>query len=250
MPPTPFGERLRREREMRGVTIQEISTATRISTRFLEALENEQWDQLPGGVFNRGFIRSIARFLGLDEESLVAEYALGIKASPDARAPVVRHPAEIPRDWRPIAVAGVICVALLAGIFALYHYGPILVSHLRARRHRVAHVAAQPAQSADLGGTPTAVLPAPTVPLVLRIEMTRPATVRVRADGKVVFSGRLRRREIKTFEANQNFEIASSESAAVGIELNGQPVSSSASGKAASLTLTRDDLKPIRGAAH
>ncbi len=70
-----FGEHLRREREMRGVSLDEVSQATRIGTRFLEALENEHWKDLPGGVFNRGFLRSIARYLGLDEEALVAEYA-------------------------------------------------------------------------------------------------------------------------------------------------------------------------------
>ena len=76
MEKTNFGEHLRREREMRGVSLEEISTATRIAVRFLEAMENEQWDRLPGGVFNRGFIRSVARFLGLDEDGLVGEYAL------------------------------------------------------------------------------------------------------------------------------------------------------------------------------
>ena len=93
MSSTPFGEHLKREREMRGVSLEEISAATRIGTRFLEAIENEQWDQLPGGVFNRGFIRSIARFLGLDEDSLVAEYALG--TGPVERRPGCRSVAEI-----------------------------------------------------------------------------------------------------------------------------------------------------------
>jgi len=60
-----FGEHLRREREMRGVSLEEIAGATRISTRFLDALEKEAWDRLPGGVFNRGFVRTVARFLGL-----------------------------------------------------------------------------------------------------------------------------------------------------------------------------------------
>ena len=63
-----FGETLKREREMRGVTLDEIAAATRIATRFLKAMENEEWDKLPGGVFNRGFVRAVARFLGLDEE--------------------------------------------------------------------------------------------------------------------------------------------------------------------------------------
>jgi len=71
-----FGERLKRERELREVTPNEIVVATRISLRFLDALENEDWDKLPGGIFNRGFVRAIARYLGLDEENLLAEYDL------------------------------------------------------------------------------------------------------------------------------------------------------------------------------
>jgi transcriptional regulator with XRE-family HTH domain len=71
-----FGERLKRERELREVTLEEITSATRIGPRFLEALENEDWEKLPGGVFNRGFVRSVARYLGLDEESILAEYDL------------------------------------------------------------------------------------------------------------------------------------------------------------------------------
>src|ERR1700721_1863461 len=79
-----FGESLKREREMRGVTLDEISGATRIATRFLKAIETEQWDQLPGGVFNRGFVRAVARYLGLDEENIVAEYTLAVGDRPTA----------------------------------------------------------------------------------------------------------------------------------------------------------------------
>jgi len=71
-----FGERLKRERELREVTLAEITAATRIGPRFLQALENEDWAKLPGGVFNRGFVRSIARYLGLDEEGLLGDYDL------------------------------------------------------------------------------------------------------------------------------------------------------------------------------
>jgi cytoskeleton protein RodZ len=62
-----FGQRLKRERELREVTLKEITAATRISQRFLDAMEEEDWEKLPGGVFNRGFVRSVARYLGLDE---------------------------------------------------------------------------------------------------------------------------------------------------------------------------------------
>ncbi|MCZ6904391.1 MAG: helix-turn-helix domain-containing protein, partial [Acidobacteria bacterium] len=80
-----FGENLRREREMRGVDLREIADATRINLRFLEAVENEKFGALPGGVFNRGFIRSYARYLGLDEEKILGEYELanGSEVTPE-----------------------------------------------------------------------------------------------------------------------------------------------------------------------
>lgn len=69
-----FGERLRREREMRKVTLEEMAAATKIGTRSLKALEDEEFQKLPGGIFNKGFVRSYARFLGINEEQAVADY--------------------------------------------------------------------------------------------------------------------------------------------------------------------------------
>jgi cytoskeleton protein RodZ len=74
-----FGERLQREREMRGVTLDEIAEATKIGTRSLRALEAQEFEKLPGGIFNKGFVRSYARFLGLDEEQAVADYEAAAK---------------------------------------------------------------------------------------------------------------------------------------------------------------------------
>jgi cytoskeletal protein RodZ len=130
MSSTPFGEQLKREREMRGVSLEEISVATRIAPRFLEALENEQWEQLPGGVFNRGFIRSVARYLGLDEDSLVAEYALQTKGRPDPGV-VADPPDEPQRKWARISVLVVLAILILVGGWAAIHYlGPKIAARL------------------------------------------------------------------------------------------------------------------------
>ncbi len=69
-----FGDKLKRERELRGVTLEEISKQTKIGTRALKALEDEHFEQLPGGIFNKGFVRAYAKFLGLDEEQAVADF--------------------------------------------------------------------------------------------------------------------------------------------------------------------------------
>lgn len=87
-----FGDKLRREREMRGVSLEEIAESTKIGTRSLRALEDEDFEKLPGGIFNRGFVRAYSRFLGLDEEQTVADFDGAWKEYQAAKAP----PPELP----------------------------------------------------------------------------------------------------------------------------------------------------------
>ena len=85
-----FGERLKQEREKRKITLEQISVSTKIGTRMLQALEEDNFSQLPGGIFNKGFVRAYSRFVGLDEDQTVAEY---LEASGDA--PVIPEPAAL-----------------------------------------------------------------------------------------------------------------------------------------------------------
>ena len=69
-----FGEKLKQEREKRKITLEQISLSTKIGTRMLQALEEDKFNQLPGGIFNKGFVRAYSRVVGLDEDQTVAEY--------------------------------------------------------------------------------------------------------------------------------------------------------------------------------
>lgn len=119
-----FGERLKREREMREVSLTEVTQATRIGPRYLEALENEQWEKLPGGAFNRGFVRAVARYLGLDEENLLAEYDLA-RSQDSAKSPAPR-PAENripqPSKW-PMVLTALILLLVVAALAVAGVYG-------------------------------------------------------------------------------------------------------------------------------
>ena len=79
-----FGEVLKRERELREISLREISEATKISLRYLEALERDDFRYLPGGVFNKGFVRAYAQFIGVDPETMVTAY-LHEEQTQDAR---------------------------------------------------------------------------------------------------------------------------------------------------------------------
>jgi cytoskeleton protein RodZ len=86
-PVTSFGAQLKKEREKQGITLEEIALSTKIGTRMLRALEEEHFDQLPGGIFNKGFIRAYARCLHMDEEQAIADYLAATGVSPLAKKP-------------------------------------------------------------------------------------------------------------------------------------------------------------------
>ena len=117
-----FGDNLRREREMRGVTLAEISESTKISTRRLKALEDEDFSALPGGVFNRGFVRAYAHYLGINEEETVADYVAASHEEPQPEDQFSLEIHEKPHspplnpkrsNW-PVALA-VVVLAVVAG---------------------------------------------------------------------------------------------------------------------------------------
>lgn len=76
-----FGEDLKTERETRGIALASITEATKVSSHYLMALEKGKFDDLPGGVFNKGIVRSYARVVGLDAEKWVARFMLAYQSS-------------------------------------------------------------------------------------------------------------------------------------------------------------------------
>ena len=204
-----FGERLKREREMREVSLKEVTSATRIGPRFLEALENEEWDKLPGGIFNRGFVRSIARFLGLDEENLLAEYDL---ARGDQSMPAPQpYENKLPRPpiWLPI-LAVLALLAVLGGLVAGGIYGWRWYSARRAaRRSSSSALLAAPSQTGTSSAVPTAAavpssdstIATATVPLDLAVSTSAATRVRILADGTVLLDAEIPAGETHHFSA-------------------------------------------------
>jgi cytoskeleton protein RodZ len=123
-----FGEGLRREREMRDISLDEIAATTKIGTRLLRALEEEQFDLLPGGIFNKGYVRAYAKYVGIDEEKAIAGYLQAAQeAAPGAHAAADQNPSSrFERSSREEASAGrrsplpvvpiLIALVLMAGI--------------------------------------------------------------------------------------------------------------------------------------
>jgi cytoskeleton protein RodZ len=281
-----FGESLKREREMRGVTLEEISLATRIATRFLRAIESEEWDQLPGGVFNRGFVRSFARYLGLDEENTVAEYTLAVGDRPSVPvwtgSPPVVTPERHPMAW---ILAAIFVLALLAGAwFGTRRFLAWRAAKRTAQATEMSSASSPASTSAPLqqntsdpssGSSNGAPAPsdqdatsgaqaAPTVspsatasispaaePFELKIEAGKKTKVTVVADKDVVFDGTIKAGENHSFSATDHFQVSAKDAGALRLALNGKAIAPiGPAGHAGKVTLTRDALKAASGGGN
>jgi len=262
-----FGERLKREREMREVSLDELTKSTRISQRFLEALENEDWSKLPGGVFGRGFVRTIAGYLGLDEESFLAEYDLA--RGDISRGGPQKHEDRIPSTPAWVPMLAVLAIgALLAGLF----FGGRYAWRRYAERQRGGPSSAlltppqdpsaeSPASATPLaseqqtpGATPTdpslvtsaGALPASaTEPLDLSVSTSAATHVRILADDKPVLDEELPAGVNRHFTATEHFEITAADSSAVLLELNHQVMRPlGPPGASGTMVLSKNDLRP------
>jgi len=180
-----LGARLKREREQRKITLDEISLSTKIGTRFLLAIEEEHFDQLPGGIFNKGFVRAYARSVGVDEAQAVADYELatGATLTPESQpgaSPLVAVPAtptpafpsedsgnglsRIPWGW--------FAIALLVVAFGFAFWG----FHSRERSAKPIVVPLPPAAINGSTAAPSNVPQAPPVPEIANTSPQSPAS--------------------------------------------------------------------------
>ncbi len=152
-----FGEELRHEREARGIALESIIAVTKISSRYLQALETGHFDHLPGGVFNKGIVRSYARVVGLDEESWVNRFMSAYQDSgqlKDDDASWIAFAENVGKNrdaeadkpamrlkWAGVAVLVVVVVAL--GWFVWHYASDKMTARLAAPRSTIAASVAQ-----------------------------------------------------------------------------------------------------------
>lgn len=158
-----FGDKLRREREMRGVSLEEIAESTKIGTRSLRALEDEDFEKLPGGIFNRGFVRAYSRFLGLDEEQTVTDFDSAWKEYQAAKAPAPELQIPVDANEEKSGPSWLLIGALLLVIAAAA--GWLWVKRQKAENVSSASATASSTPSQPQGNAPSQAVPSssPTV---------------------------------------------------------------------------------------
>ncbi len=190
-----LGERFRTAREARGLSLSDVAEQIRIRALYLAAIEDERWNAIGAPVYIRGFLRTYARFLGIDPEEAVAAFNRTQPAPPAASAPEPAREAGSPRRG-PLLIWIASAVAVLLIAFVVYN-------ELTMRETQVA--ANVVAASAAPSPTAAANTPGPVVRRAvvktdsLAVVLSAPSWLRVTVDGNVSMEGTFPAGTSKTF---------------------------------------------------
>ena len=230
-----LGEKLRQAREERSISISEVSEQTRISPHYIKSIENDDYKTLPGGIFNKGFVKSYARYVGMDETEALQDYAqLAVDAEDRPDEDFRAYRPEVLTDDRSrasmvptVAFAVIILALMTAGIL-------ILVRYIGNRPETPAANSPAAVANSQTGNTAgnvqanTAESPAAVVADGISIELRalgEPVWTSYSVDGE---------KKIQTIEADQSVKVAAKDSFKISyskakidklrIDLNGKQI--------------------------
>lgn len=272
-----LGEELRRLREDKGLSLREVSDATHIGSRFLQAIEADNYSILPGGIFNRGFVRSYARFVGLDEEQALVLYNQQLEAQ-GGEAPRSIAPSwegveeEVSSPWGTIALIILTLLILCAGIYMGYRYfrGEEVANQIVETSSTASvSTASSPgttssqaiATTTDESPSPTPIgeiSPAPTSSpdtssspapplagdLQVKIQIgENPCWLKVKSDANPAAEGTLNPGDVREFSASEKLVLSFGNAVGVTATLNGRPMKLPIKGVTAYVVLTKDNYQ-------
>jgi cytoskeleton protein RodZ len=217
-----IGERLRLARERAGLSVDDIAARTKIQVSILEAIERDDFEHVPGGLFVRGFLRACAREVGLEPEAVVADYldqheptplpvAEAARPYPDGEPDVILAQPDFQGfSWRKVWPAVAVAVAILA-VFVTFGSGR----------------GTAPAVEAQAVGTTGTVAPnpepaaAPSQPMTLNLRAKRDVWVAASGDGTRVMYRILKAGEQTTITGRGEITARIGDADALEYSING-----------------------------
>ncbi len=202
------------------MNLREISDATNISVRYLEALEENRFDILPAPVFARGFLRQYARYVGLDPDEVVNSY-LAAHGEAAGLEEMASPPRRRGGEWISGLTVGLVVALLLAGVAALALY----VERSAGREGPPPMASPIVIESPPPVTAPVPTTSEPQAPLVVTLEFEADCWVEATVDEGRRLSQLHLQGESLRLEAQQRVLLTLGDPGAVRIEVNGEPYS-------------------------
>jgi cytoskeletal protein RodZ len=215
------GQELKRERELRGISLKEISTSTKISLKFLKALEDDQPELLPGRFFIKGILRSYAKAIGLDEDYVLNKYDQDLLLKDETRGPAHKTGTGRFRFKSKFVLPLIVALVVLGLIIFSIIY--LTRSQKAARPVEKRKVAVSvPAQTVIPPPPPVEKAKPEPKDLALELAFTQDTWIQVYADGALVLDGIKMTGEKANLRATREFVFNLGNAGGLTYTLNGQ----------------------------
>jgi cytoskeleton protein RodZ len=226
-------EELKRERELRGISLEEIADETKIGIRFLAAIDEGRLEVIPGEFYRRASIRAYARYLGIDDDRILATYQFRARSASPAPSATVTNP-----DWgqRPGSSTGAPYTTWLALLLLGVGLSGAAVAFWPGGESKRTETEAPPlsrlARSPQKQPMPEPVIQEEVerepeseheLPLRLRIQVNEPCWLEIRSDGELAASGLMLRGFQREIRAREEIRLWLGNAGGIAIWLNGQP---------------------------
>ena len=250
-----FGTWLRRQREMREIDLRDIAAQTKISLRYLKAMEGDRFDVLPAPVFARGFLKEYSRYVGLNADEVVNYYLAAHQGGDGVGETADEEPVSMSTESRgPVSktfLVALVLALLAAAVVYFYFYQRSNESHEEAQPPPIAAPAASPLE--DLPAEPEQDEPADTraAPLVVTLDFTQECWLEAQVDRS--------ERTSKLFVAGESLQLEAEEIVVlenvgnvdgVQVQVNGEPFELPSSGSGATardVIIDRDSFDTAAG---
>ena len=221
-----LGQEFKKERERKGVSLREIAEATKINLRFLSALEEDQFELLPGKFFTRGIVRTYANYLGMDENAALSRLEGGEQPR-EAEEKAVESPERIvPKEESPKKSRKILSYSVLA----VFLTAVLVVFFILIRKNRpestppVEKPAAAFVQEKQPAPAPAPAEPEPAAQeLTLVMTFTQRTWIQISADGVLRFDGFKQPGETYEISAEETLELYTGNAGGFSFTLNGRP---------------------------
>lgn len=241
-----LGKKFRLARNTKRMSIDQVSAKTRISARFLRAIEEERFEQLPVGLVSRGFVRAFANEIGLDPSNAVAEYQDLIDNIGRENHPVQSNSKVKEHFLLPVAIGG------LAVLVILFY-----VLNVDSASETLLPIATPTSNQQNLNGinsgiSPTTLTPASTISteeesksLTIEISVHDTTWVSITADGRDMLSGNiLEANQRLSYTAEDLIELTIGNAAGVSLKINEHEIPSlGRQGQVRSMRITPDNIE-------
>ncbi|MEA5534043.1 helix-turn-helix domain-containing protein [Crocosphaera sp. XPORK-15E] len=203
-----IGRQLYQARQKQQLTLEVISTETRISVGLLTAIEKGKVEDLPEGIYTRGFIKKFANFLGLNGQELADSYPIDVKVNSSKSS---RLPIGLPiLQLRPIHLYFIYILIVILSVQS--------ISNTLKRTVLEGNIDEKMTPAAVKPSTPKPV----KKPIMVKVHLTGECSLKVVVDGKTKFDGVLPKDSQKTWEAAQNITIKTSNAGLILVGFNQQ----------------------------